>query len=85
MNIKKGQSVIIIAGKDRGKTGKVVLALPKQDKVVVEGINMVNKRIKSRKQNEAGQTVSVATPIHISNVKVAEAAKKATKAKTAKK
>ncbi len=80
MNIKKGQNVIIIAGKDRGKTGKVILALPKKDKVVVEGINMVNKRVKARKQGEVGQTVSVATPIHISNVKVVDATKKVAKA-----
>ncbi len=75
MHVKKGDNVLVITGKDRGKTGKIVLALPKKDKVVVEGVNMVNKRIKSRKEGEAGQTVSVATPIHVSNVKLATVAK----------
>jgi len=69
MHIKKGDTVRILAGKDRGKTGKVVRSFPKEEKVVVEGINLVKKHRKPRSSNESGQIVDVAMPIHSSNVK----------------
>lgn len=69
MKIKKGDSVKIITGKDKGKTGKIVRVLVKENKVVVEGINMMKKHQRPRKSGEKGQTVSIAMPIHASNVK----------------
>ena len=66
-NIKKGDTVIVIAGKDRGKTGKVVRVVTEDDKVVVERIGMVKKHRKPRGQ-EPGGIVEKETPIHISNV-----------------
>lgn len=72
MKIKKGDNVIVLAGKDKGKKGKVVKSLPAQNKVVVEGINMVKKHQRARKTNEKGTIISLAMPIHVSNVKKAE-------------
>jgi large subunit ribosomal protein L24 len=70
MNIKKGDNVIAIAGKDKGKKGKVVKAMPKMNKVVVEGINMMKKHQRPRKSGEKGQVISIAMPINVSNVKI---------------
>ncbi|MFA6077952.1 MAG: 50S ribosomal protein L24 [Candidatus Paceibacterota bacterium] len=72
MKIKKGDNIIIIAGKDRGKKGKVVKSMPKDSKVVVEGLNMVKRHKKARKAGTKGQTVSVAMPINVSNVMVVD-------------
>jgi len=72
MKIKKGDNVIILAGKDKGKKGKVVRALPKKNKVVVEGLNMTKRHQKARKSGEKGTMINMATPINVSNVKLAE-------------
>ncbi|RKS07522.1 MULTISPECIES: 50S ribosomal protein L24 [unclassified Nocardiopsis] len=73
MKIKSGDEVIVIAGKDKGATGKVVKALPREDRVVVEGVNLVKKH---RKANPAGgqqgEVVTKEAPIHVSNVALAE-------------
>lgn len=69
MKVKKGDNVIILAGKDKGKKGKILRALPKEDKVVVEGLNIFKKHQKPRKTNEKGSTIEVSMPIHVSNVK----------------
>jgi len=66
-NIKKGDTVIVIAGRDKGKTGKVVRVVTEDDKVVVERIAMVKKHRKPRGQ-EPGGILDIETPIHISNV-----------------
>ncbi|MEI8103884.1 MAG: 50S ribosomal protein L24 [Candidatus Moraniibacteriota bacterium] len=68
MKIKKNDQVYITAGKDRGKRGKVVRVLPEADKVIVEGINIHKKHVKSKKQGVPGERVEIAAPIHISNV-----------------
>ena len=68
MNIKKGDNVMVISGKDKGKQGKVVTSLPTKDRLVVEGVNVAHKRIRPRKQGQKGQTIDVAMPLHISNV-----------------
>lgn len=73
MKVRVGDKVRILAGKDRGKEGKVVLTLKKKDKVVVEGINIVKKHMKPNAMNETGGILSVEAPIHVSNVKVIEA------------
>lgn len=66
--IKVGDKVAIIAGKDKGKNGKVTQILPELDKVVVEGVNTMYKHIKSRKRGEKGQRIEFNGPLHISNV-----------------
>jgi len=67
MKIKKGDKVIVITGKDKGKTGEVVKAMPKENKVVVAGINMAKRHQKPSQEN-AGGIVSKEMPIHVSNV-----------------
>lgn len=87
MSIKVGDQVKILAGKDKGKDGKVIKTLKKDNKVVVEGINIVKKHIKPGRQNETGSIQEVEAPIHVSNVKKIEkvAKKEAKEAKTTKK
>ena len=75
MKIKKNDSVIVIAGKDKGKTAKVLRAFPKADKVIVEGVNMRKKHERARKANSKGQIVEKAMPIHVSNVMLLEGKK----------
>lgn len=70
MRIKKGDNVLIITGKDRGKKGKVITVLPEKNKVVVEGINISIRQVRPRRQGEKGQRVEVATPLDVSNVKL---------------
>ncbi|MBU0723164.1 50S ribosomal protein L24 [Patescibacteria group bacterium] len=70
MKIKSKDIVIVIAGKDKGKKGKVIRAFPKEDKVIVEGINMKKKHQKSRSRGTKGQVVEIALPIHVSNVMI---------------
>ncbi len=71
MKIKKGDNVIVLTGKDKGKKGTVVRALPKDNKVVIEGINMTKRHQRPRRANEKGSVVSMAMPIDVSNVKKA--------------
>lgn len=69
MKIKKGDKVTIITGKDKGKSGAVIKAFPKDYSVLVEGINIKKVHKRPRKQNEKGKIVDQATPVHVSNVK----------------
>ena len=69
MKIKKGDKVRVIAGKDKGKIGVVLKALPKLSKVVVEGVNISKKHQKPTRSGSKGQIVEIAMPIHVSNVK----------------
>jgi large subunit ribosomal protein L24 len=66
--IKKNDTVIIITGKDRGKKGKVIEVIPGKEQVVVEGLNVMRKNVRPRRQGEKGQIVSYSAPVHISNV-----------------
>jgi large subunit ribosomal protein L24 len=68
MKIKKGDTVIVIAGKDKGKTGQVSLALPKKAQVVVEGVHMVTRHQKAKNTRSQGQIVQKAMPLSVSNV-----------------
>jgi len=68
MKIKKGDNVVVTAGKDRGKTGKVVRALPKKEMVVVEGVNMKKKHQRASMKNPKGQIIDKTMPVHVSNV-----------------
>lgn len=75
MKIKKNDNIIVIAGKDKGKTAKVVKAMPKDNMIIVEGVNMKKKHQRARKANSKGQIVEKAMPIHVSNVMLVEGKK----------
>ena len=75
MKIKVGDEVVVIAGKDKGKNGKVIKTIRKDEKVVVEGINIVKKHVKPNNQNDKGGIFDIEAPIHVSNVKKVEAPK----------
>ncbi|MFA6339220.1 MAG: 50S ribosomal protein L24 [Candidatus Paceibacterota bacterium] len=68
MKLKKGDNVIVITGKDKGKKGKIVKAIPAEDKVVVEGVNIRKKHQKAKRQGQKGQTIEMTFPVHVSNV-----------------
>ena len=70
MNVKKGDTVVVLSGKDRGKQGKVLGTVPADGKVVVEGINMVTCHVKPRKQGEEGGIVKREAAIYASKVQV---------------
>ncbi len=70
MHVKKGDSVTILAGKDKGKSGKILRALPKEDRVLVEGINVKKVHEKGKSKGKGG-IIEKAFPIHVSNVKKA--------------
>ncbi|MBY0310196.1 50S ribosomal protein L24 [Patescibacteria group bacterium] len=68
MKIRKGDTVIVRTGKDKGKTGTVLTVLVKSDAVVIEGLNVVKRHQKSRRARSQGQIIEKSMPIHISNV-----------------
>lgn len=68
MKVKKGDNVIVLAGKDNGKSGKIIKTIPKIEKVVVEGVNMRKRHLRPKKQGEKGQIVEISAPMHVSNV-----------------
>lgn len=70
MKLKKGDNIIVIAGKDKGKEGKIVTVLVDKNKVVVEGINMMKKHQRPRKSGEKGSKINIAMPMHSSNVQI---------------
>lgn len=70
MRIKKGDTVKVISGKDRGKNGKVLAVFPEEDRLTIEGLNLVKKRTRPRKQGEKGETVSLPRPMNASNVMI---------------
>lgn len=80
MKIKKGDTVLIISGKYRGKTGKVLRAFPKERKILVEGVNLVKKHQRPRRTGEKGQIIQIPKPIDVSNAKlICPKCKKATR------
>ena len=68
MKIRKNDTVIVIAGKDRGKKGKVRRALPTEDRVVVEGLNMIKRHSRARRAARQAGIIELEAPIHVSNV-----------------
>ncbi|AXI07604.1 50S ribosomal protein L24 [Oceanobacillus zhaokaii] len=68
MHVKKGDKVKVLSGKDRGKTGTILEAYPKKDRVLVEGVNMVKKHAKPSQENPQGGILELEAPIHVSNV-----------------
>ncbi|MEV0715915.1 50S ribosomal protein L24 [Asanoa sp. NPDC050611] len=82
MKVKKGDTVVVIAGKDKGAKGKVIQALPRQDKVIVEGVNRVKKHERIRTTQRGAKTGGIVTqeaPIHVSNVMVLDSDGKPTR------
>ena len=71
MNFKTGDKVVVISGKDKGKEGKITHVLRNENRVVVEGINMVKKHVKGNGQ-QAGSINDVEAPIHASNVMIVD-------------
>lgn len=72
MRIKTGDTVVVISGKDKGTEGVVKQALPKQDKVIVEGVNIVKKHERPTQANPNGGINEVEAPIHVSNVQLVD-------------
>ena len=82
MKIKKGDTVVVIAGKDKGAKGKVIAAFPRRDKVLVEGVNRMKKHEKIRTTQRGSKTGGIVTqeaPIHISNVQIVDSEGKPTR------
>jgi len=68
MKIRRGDLVLVLTGKDRGKRGRVKRVLPREERVIVEGINMVKKHRRPRGQMDQGGIIELEAPLHISNV-----------------
>jgi large subunit ribosomal protein L24 len=68
MKIRKDDTVVIIAGKDRGKKGKIRRALPDEDRVIVEGLNMIKRHSRARRAARQAGIIELEAPIHVSNV-----------------
>ncbi|MDP3883158.1 MAG: 50S ribosomal protein L24 [Candidatus Staskawiczbacteria bacterium] len=70
MKVKKGDNVLIIAGKDKGRTGKIIKSLPRELKVLVEGINLKKKHVRPKREGEKGQVVEIPGALTIANIKL---------------
>ena len=68
MHVKKGDKVMVISGKDKGKTGVILASFPKRDRVLVEGVNIIKKHSKPSQVNPQGGIINQEAPIHVSNV-----------------
>ncbi len=73
LHIKTGDQVKVLTGKYKGKTGKVLQVFPKLNRVVVEGVNVSKRHLRTRAEGQQGQIVEFAMPIHASNVQRVEA------------
>ena len=70
MKIHKGDTVLIISGKNKGRKGKVIEALPKEARIIIENINLRKKHIRPKKSGEKGQIVELPGPLSVSDVKI---------------
>ena len=70
MKLKKGDTILVISGKDRGKKGKIIEVLPKEGRIAVEGVNLVKKHVRPKKSGEKGKIVSLSTLFPASRVKI---------------
>lgn len=70
MHVKKGDKVVVIAGKDKGKTGKILACLPKNNRVIVEGVNMITKHKKATNQMQQAGIIHQEGSINVSNVMI---------------
>jgi large subunit ribosomal protein L24 len=73
-HVKKGDQVVVLAGKEKGKSGKIIHVMTDKQRVIVEGLQMIKKHTRKSQQNPNGAIVEREGSIHISNVKKAEAA-----------
>jgi large subunit ribosomal protein L24 len=71
-HVKKGDQVVVLAGKEKGKQGRIISVMPKQSRVVIEGLAMIKKHTRKSQQNPNGAIVDREGSIHISNVKKAD-------------
>ncbi len=76
MKIRKGDTVKVIAGKNKGQTGTVFMTLHDTDQIVIEGVNVVKRHQKNRRARSQGQIVDKSMPMHVSNVSLMEGDKK---------
>ena len=76
MHVKKNDNVTVLTGKDKGKTGKILKAFPREDKVLVEGVNIKKVHKRAKKSGGKGEIIEKAFPIHVSNVRKATEKKK---------
>jgi large subunit ribosomal protein L24 len=72
MKIKKGDNIIVISGKDKGKTGKVVRAFPRDNAIIVSGVNVKKVHKRPSKQGQKGQVIEQSAPFHVSNVAIVD-------------
>jgi large subunit ribosomal protein L24 len=70
LRIKKGDKVVVLAGRDKGKTGRVLKVFPQDNKAIVEGVNLVKKHLRRRSENEPGGIKEVPSSIHVSNIAI---------------
>jgi large subunit ribosomal protein L24 len=70
MKIKKGDKVVVLTGKDKGKTGTIIRSFPKLNKVVIDDVNVVTRHQKSKRTRSAGQIINKSMPIDVSNVAI---------------
>lgn len=70
MKIKKDDIILVITGKDKGKKGKILKVFPRQNKILVEKVNIVKKHRRPKKQGEKGQIIEMPKPINVSNTKL---------------
>lgn len=73
MKIKKGDTVVVTTGKNKGKEGKVIRAFPKKSEVLVDGVNVVTRHQKSRRRGQQGQIVQKPMPMSVANVAIKDA------------
>jgi len=72
-HVKKGDEVVVLAGKEKGKRGKIIAVLPKKNRVIVEGLHMIKRHMRKSQQHPNGAIIEREGTVHVSNVKKAEA------------
>ncbi len=72
MHVKKGDEVVVITGKDKGKKGRVLASFPSDSKVLVEGVNLIKKHSRPSQRNPQGGILTQEAPIHVSNVMIVD-------------
>lgn len=72
LHVKKGDKVVVVAGKDKSKSGRILQVFPKENRVLVEGVNIVKRHTKPSQLNPEGGIIEKEAPIHVSNVQLAD-------------
>jgi len=72
LHVKKGDEVIVLSGKDKGKKGRILVSYPKESRVLVEGVNIIKRHTKPNQANPQGGIIEREAPIHVSNVSIAD-------------